>query len=139
MGRLILGIFLGMVAAVATILVVELAAYFLYSPPDGLDMDSHEQMGAYIMGMPSGAHALVAFAWFAGAADGGLVAALVSRRHWTIWLIAALVIAAGLYNILTYSHPLLLQFAALLAPLLGGFVASLVDRKRFAAGQGSTG
>jgi hypothetical protein len=136
MARLILGILAGIVAAVATITIIELVSHILYPLPAGLRMDDQAQMSAYILGMPPGAHALVALAWFAGASDGGLVAALISRRHWTIWLIAALVVAAGLVNVMTYTHPLWLQFAALLAPLAGGLLASFVERRvRSAAGE----
>jgi hypothetical protein len=129
MGRLIGGIIAGIVSAGVTIVIIELISHAIYPPPPGLDINNHEQVGAYIMGMPGGAHALVALAWLGGAADGGLVAALVSRRHWTIWLIAALVIAAAAYNLLTYTHPLALQFAAVVAPLLGALLASFVERK----------
>jgi hypothetical protein len=124
MGRLIGGIVAGIVSGVVTIMIIELISHSIYPPAAGIDIYDKVQMGAYISGLPAGAQALVALAWFAGAADGGFIAALISRRRWTVWLIAVLMACAAVYNILTYTHPLVLQIAAVAAPLLGGLAAS---------------
>jgi hypothetical protein len=132
MARLIVGIVAGILAAFATVWIVDLAGHALYPLPSDLNIRDFEAVGAYIQSMPPGALAFVVVAWFAGALLGGLVAALVSERHWTVWLIAGLVAAAGLVNILMIPHPALLQIAAIAAPLLGGFVASQIARSRLA-------
>ena len=129
MGRLIAGIVAGILSALVTIVAIEMIRQAVYPPPAGININSHRQMSAYILGMPVGAHALIAFAWFAGAADGGFVAALISRRYWTTWLIAVLTIGVAVANVAFYDHPLILQFAALGAPLLGGLVASILARR----------
>jgi hypothetical protein len=129
MARIIGGIVLGILSAIVTIVLIEFVRQAIFPPPAGINMNSQAQMSAYIAALPAGAQAMVALAWFAGAADGGLVAALVSRRHWTIWLVACLVVAVAALNLFTFTHPPLLQLAALVAPLLGGLVASLCVRR----------
>jgi hypothetical protein len=128
MGRLIGGILAGIVAAFVTVWVIDLIGHTIYPVPTGLDIYDKAAVAAFIASLPVGAQVFVAFAWFAGALDGGLVAALIGRRRWTVWLIAALVACAGVLNVLMIPHPLLLQIAAVAAPLLGGLVASWIVR-----------
>ncbi len=132
MARLIGGIVAGILAAFATVWIVDLAGHMIYPVPSDLNMRDFEAVGGYIRSMPAGALAFVVVAWFAGALVGGLAAALISERRWTAWLIAALVALAGLVNILMIPHPVLLQIAAIVAPALGGFAASQVARSRLA-------
>ena len=129
MGRTVLGIAAGILVAFATVFAINLAGHQIYPLPSDLNMDDAEAVGAYIQARPAGADAVVLIAWFVGAADGGLVAALVSRRAWTVWPIAGLVAAAGLVAVLMIPHPVLLQIGVIAAPLLGGLAASLIAHK----------
>ncbi|HEX6377057.1 MAG TPA: hypothetical protein VFZ91_15205 [Allosphingosinicella sp.] len=129
MGRLIIGIVAGIVTAFATVFAIYLIGHQIYPLPTDLNMYDPEAVGAFIETMPAGARALVLIAWFVGAFAGGLVAAAISRRAWTVWPIAAVVAAAGVVYVLMIPHPVLLQIGAVVAPLLGGFAAGLVGRK----------
>lgn len=126
MGRLILGIAAGVVVAFVTVFGIDLVGHQIYPLPSDLNVRDPEAVGAFIQTMPPGALALVAVAWLAGAFGGGVVAALISRRSWTVWPVAGLVAAGGIVNVLMIPHPVLLQIGAVAAPLLGGFAASLV-------------
>lgn len=129
MGRLILGIVLGIAAAFATVFAIELAGHQIYPVPSDINLEDPEAMGAFVRSMPPGALALVLIAWFAGAFDGGVVAALISKRAWTVWPVATLVAVGGIVTILMIPHPALLQIGAVVAPLMGGFAAGLLARK----------
>lgn len=133
MKRLIGGIAAGIVVAFATVWIIDMVGHLLYPIPTDLDIRDFEAIGRYIQAMPAPAMALVLLAWFAGALVGGLVAGLISRRHWPVWLIAALVACAGIVNVMMIAHPTLLQIGAVVAPLLGGLVASQIVRRRLAA------
>ena len=74
--------------------------------------------------------AIVAFAYFLSPLLGGLTAARISRREWTIWLITALAVAGGIYAIITLPQPLWMQVASIVAPLLGGYAASRMAGRR---------
>lgn len=137
MARLIGGIVAGILAAFATVWIVDLAGHMIYPLPSDLSMGDFEAVGGYLQSMPAGALAFVVAAWFAGALVGGLAAALISERRWTAWLIAVLVAVAGVLNILLIPHPVLLQIAAIVAPALGGLVASQLARRRLTVRAGS--
>lgn len=129
MGRTVLGIAAGILVAFATVFAIDLAGHQIYPLPSDLNMHDPEAVGAFIRTMPPGALAFVLIAWFVGAVDGGIVAALISRRAWTVWPIAALVAVAGIVNVLMIPHPALLQIGAVVAPLLGGLAASLIAHR----------
>jgi predicted MFS family arabinose efflux permease len=136
MGRLILGIALGVLVAMATVFAVDLAGHQIYPLPSDLDMDDYEAVGEFVGAMPAGAVAFVLLAWFLGAVDGGVVAAAISRRAWTVWPVVALAAAAGVVSILMIPHPVLQQIGVVAAVLLGGLVASLAARRIVAVGAG---
>lgn len=130
MVRLVLGIIAGIVAAVATIGGLNLVSHMLHPIPDGLRAENYAAIGAFIAAMPAWALAVIALAWFLGALVGGLAAGLVSRRSWTVWLIGLLIIAAAAVNVFNIPHPLVLQIAAFVAPLLGALLALRILRNR---------
>ncbi len=129
MAKAVLGMVAGIVVAFATVFAIDLAGHQIYPLPSDLNMTDPEAVGAFIRTMPGAALAIVVIAWFAGALDGGLVAALISRRAWTVWPVAAAVAVGGIVNVLMIPHPVTLQIGAVAAPLLGGFAASLVAHK----------
>ena len=67
--------------------------------------------------------AIVAAAYFLSAMAGGYVAARVARRSWAAWAIALVVAAGAVWSLLQFSHPVWMQLASVVAPLLGGYVA----------------
>lgn len=125
----IAGMAAGLVAAVATILLVQLLGHTVY-PTAEIDLRDHDAVAAMIAAMPLGAMLFVVFAWFAGALAGGAVAAWISGRRWTAWAVGAIVALMGIVNILTYPHPAWMQIAAVVAPALGGVVAGHLSRRR---------
>lgn len=129
MARALLGMAAGILVAFATVFAIDLAGHQIYPLPSDLNMNDPEAVGTFIETMPPAALAIVVIAWVVGAFDGGLVAAFISRRAWTVWPIAGLVAAAGVVNVLMIPHPALLQIGAVAAPLLGGFFASLIAHR----------
>ena len=127
--RILLGILAGIVVAFATIWIVDLGGHSLYPVPSDLNLRDYEAIGSFIQSMPPLVLFIVALAWFLGAALGGYVAAAVSQRDWTIWVIAGLVVVGGILNIMMIPHPLVLQIGAFVAPLIGGVVAHALYRR----------
>jgi len=104
------GIVAGIVVFVVTLTVLELLAHQLFGSPS--------------RNMPAGLLAFVAFAYFLSAALGGGIAARISGQHWAAWVIAVLVAAGAAYTLTQLPQPLWMQIASVVAPLLGGLVAS---------------
>ena len=109
--RTIGGILAGIAVFMATLMVLELLAHQMFRT-------SREAT------IPSGMHVFVAVSYFLGALAGGLVAAKISGERWPAWLIAVLLAAGAAYTLTTFPHPLWMQVASIVAPLLGGLVAS---------------
>lgn len=71
---------------------------------------------------PLGALLLVPAAYFLGALIGGWVAARISGRAWTAWLVGAVVVAGAVWSMFLIPHPPWMQIAVVVAPLLGALV-----------------
>ncbi|MFN3387695.1 MAG: hypothetical protein ACK40O_02095 [Allosphingosinicella sp.] len=133
--KTIAGVAAGIVAAVAAILLVQFVGHAVY-PAGEVDFRDREAVSAMIRSLPVGALLFVAAAWFTGALAGGAVAAWISGRRWTAWLVGAVVALMAVVNIFTYPHPAWMQIAAIVAPALGGIVAGhLAGRRPRPAGE----
>jgi hypothetical protein len=126
MGKMVLGIVIGIVAAFATIWAIEMVHHLVYPVPSDVRMTDPAGLARYISGMSLAQMLFIAGGWFAGALVGGIVAAKIARRTAAVWAVAGLVALAGIGNILYVAHPLFLQVSAVVAPLLGGWLARRV-------------
>lgn len=121
--RKLLGIVIGAAVAVGVVFGLETLDQHIFSWPQ---VDFHDVAGlrAMIEGAPMTAKAMVVGGWFLGALAGGLIAVRVAGWAWAGWIIALLVIAGGVANVVMIPHPLWMQIAAIAAPLLAGVVVS---------------
>ena len=134
MGRVIAGVIAGLGVAMAAIWCIEMVNHLIHPVPADVRMSDPARLERFVLGLPIGAQLFVAGGWFVGALIGGWVAGAISRRGWAVWLIAILVAIAGIANLLYVAHPLLLQIAAIVAPLLGGLAAAALLRRTPSAG-----
>jgi hypothetical protein len=130
--RIIGGVIVGIVACFVAISLVEYIGHQVYPMP-AIDLRDREGLSAIIAALPVGALLFVAAAWFLGVLVGGAVAARISGKRWAAWLIAVLVAIASIANVLMFPHPLWMKLAAVVAPLLGGWLASHAARDAAAA------
>ena len=107
MKRIVGGLAAGIVAFIAVLGAMEFLAHKL-APKAG--------SGAML--------ALVAAAYFLSAFAGGYLAARISNRRWAAWAIAAVVAAGAIGSLFQFPHPLWMQIASVVAPLLGGALAA---------------
>ena len=128
--RTIGGIVAGIVTLFVTVFLVEMIGHQFFPISGEVNLRDPRANPTLITGAPLGAQLFVVLAWFAGALLGGLVAGRISRRHWPVWTVAALVILAALANVFMIPHPVWMQLGAVIAPLLGGFVASRMTEDR---------
>ena len=121
MGRTILGALAGLVLAVVTIMLVELAGHQLYPPPEGLNPMVTEDMAKIIQSLPAGAMLFVVAAWVIGAFDGGFVAAWIAGKGHprAAAAVPALMVMAGVIGMIVQmpGHPLWMAVAGLLLPI----------------------
>lgn len=123
MARIIGGIIAGVAAAVAVILLIETVGHLAFPLPDDLALRDPESVAQPVQAMPVAAKLIVVFAWFSAALAGGYVAKRICGRWWAAWPIAALVALAGIVNVMMIPHPVWMQIASVIAPLIGGLLA----------------
>jgi hypothetical protein len=121
--RILKGIIAGIVAAFLCVFAVEWIGHSLYPPPAGLDVNDPADQARLMEAMPAAAKALVLLAWFAGALAGAWTANRIAGRGIAGWVVALLVIAAGVATMLMIPHPAWMWAGGILLPLLAGWIA----------------
>ena len=97
----------GVVCAVSVVAAIELVSHAIYAPETPPDMNDPVAMAAFIRSMPLGAFLFVLAAYLAGTLSGGLVAALIARRHAArfAWIIGGLILVGSALTFLSLPHP----------------------------------
>ncbi|MES2059116.1 MAG: hypothetical protein V4564_24455 [Pseudomonadota bacterium] len=131
MGKRILSVVLGAIAAMAIVSLVELLAGRLYPLGGELDVADADAAAAIMGAAPFPAKLLVVLAWFLGALGGAWLALRISDWRWSGWIIALLVVAGAITMIVMLPHPLWMQACAIVMPLIGGWIAVRVHHKPY--------
>jgi hypothetical protein len=107
MARSVLAVFLGLVLAVVTIVVLESVGHAVYPPPLGLDLSDPASLRAHVANMPTGAFLLLLLGWFLGAFAGSWLAARLARRAPTphALVVGGVLVAATVANVSMIPHP----------------------------------
>lgn len=116
----------GLIAAVAVIFLLESIGHALYAPVGAAT--GPVSMEDPLAEVPSGARVLVVLGWFAGSAIGGALVLRLSGWRPGAWIVAVLLALAGITMILEVPHPVWMQVAAVVAPLLGVPAAGVIAR-----------
>lgn len=98
----------GMLVAVTVVSMCDLAAGALHPPPVGFDLTDMAQVKAHAAAAPTVALMVVLLGWLLGPFAGGLVASRIaarSRKQYA-WIIAGVLLAATLANLLAIPHPI---------------------------------
>ncbi len=131
MTRLLLGNLAGLVVAVAVVFFGELIGHSIYPPPPGTDLSNPETLNTLIEKLPVGAIVAVLVAWAAGAFIGGAVAARITGRQSSAWIVGGAMLLAGIATMLNIPHPFWFQMASVPAALVPAFIAGrLFSRPR---------
>lgn len=121
--KLVLGVVAGVVVAFACVLAIEMLGHRLYPPPPGTDFTDPAQVARLMEIVPPAALAFVVGAWFVGALAGAWVANAVAKRGLAGWIVALVVIAGGVYTMLTIPHPAWMWAAGIALPLIAAWLA----------------
>jgi len=126
--RAIVGMLVGIVAAVAAIMAVGLVCGLFFTMEVPTDpIQNAEATAAALGSAPLGAQILLVLSWFAGGFAGAAAAKWVARISWPGW-----VVAGGLALLLATTFlaplPMWMQALAVLGPLVGGLLADLLVR-----------
>jgi hypothetical protein len=130
--RKILGVVLGLSAGITVIALLQVLGHKIWPLPEGLDVTDKAALIEALKQAPVGALLWVAFSWFAGTAFGSYIALRVSRDVWTSWpavTVEAVLLAAGVMNLLALPHPGWFWVVGLISFPLGAFTGIRLARR----------
>lgn len=116
----------GMLVAVTVVTLCDSAAGALHPLPPGFDMTDMAQMKAHAGAAPTAALLVVLLGWILAPFAGGLVASRIaarSRKQYA-WIIAGVLLAATLANLLAIPHPIWMVVGALAGVPAAGWLAA---------------
>lgn len=132
MARTIFALMVGMLLAIATMLLFESGYGLLHPLPAGASAQDPQTLVAHLARAPLPALLLVLAGWVAAAFDGALVAALISRRHKRgAALIVGLLIVAGVIAVnRMLPHPTWMLVAGIALPLPAAWLGARLAGRR---------
>jgi len=131
--RSILGVVVGIVAAVIVVGVLEAAGHWIFPPPPGIDLSDPEQLKTIMDKIPPVALVAVLVAWGAGSLAGGFTAAAIARRAHVVHalIVGGIQCAFGIITMLMIPHPLWFWFAAIAIVVPASYVGALLAKLLF--------
>ena len=138
MGRNIGGLVAGIIVGFVGVIVAQYVINMLYPLPEGVNIADRAQMDAVFRNLPAGHFAAILLTYLAGGFVGALVARLIATANWAVWTPPVLIMIAAALNVFTYPHPVWAQIGAIVAPLVGGWLAMRVPVRRRAAAPAET-
>ena len=121
----LIGLAAGLAVALASIVFVEFVGNQFFPPPRGYDMSAGSALS-----LPVANLMWPVIGWFVGAMAGAWVAVRISGERWTGWAIAALVLAATIFNFAMITHPTWMLIVGPLAPIIGAWVGQMLSKAR---------
>jgi hypothetical protein len=119
--RAALAVVAGVVVGFAVVMAVEMLSTMAFPLPEGVDPMDEAAMREVMEDIPAGAMAMVVLAWFLGTIAGVVTAIRLHpmRERWPSYVVAGLLAAATVANLVMLPHPLWMVVAAPLALVAG--------------------
>lgn len=121
--RKLIGVIVGLVLAVALIDGLWALAGAWFPAPVAPDASGQDVLAQTVMRMPLAGQATIAATWLLAGLVGTFAALRIAQWRPAGWIVAMLVVAAGLWNVIELAHPLWLAAATLILPLVGAWLA----------------
>lgn len=120
--RKVLAVIAGIIAAFVIMVCVDLLA-LTFHPAPAMRPGPHAT-AAWLANAPFPALAVIVLAWLLAALGGGYAALRISQWPASAWVVALAILASALLGVFRPPHPLWMQIGAVVAPLLGAWLAS---------------
>jgi hypothetical protein len=132
MVRSTLAVLLGLLVALATMLLLEYLGMSLFPLPPGIDLDSEADLAHLVESAGVGKQLWILMGWTLAAFAGGWVAARTTRRHHigaALW-VGGLIVAGVLLNVALLPHPAWMTVLGVLLPLPAAWLAARLASPR---------
>lgn len=105
--RKIAAVLLGLVASMATVMLIEWISHQVYPMPPGMDFNDPEKVRMYVSSLPMGGFLAVLLGWMLGTLVGGITACRIAREKPAVFasIIGAVMLAATVANLVMIPHP----------------------------------
>lgn len=121
--RMAAGIIVGILLAFASVWAIEALVHSLFPAPAGLDPYDRADQARIMAVMTVGAKAAVLGAYFLATLVGGLVANRIGRSALPGWIVAFVVVAAGIATMIMIPHPVWMWVGGIVLPLAAAWLA----------------
>ena len=127
-----LAVLLGLLVALAAMLLLEYLGMSLFPLPPGIDLHSEADLALLVESAGVGKQLWVLMGWTFAAFAGGWVAARTTRRHRVgvaLW-VGGLIVAGVLLNVALLPHPTWMTVLGVLLPLPSAWLAARLASPR---------
>jgi pimeloyl-ACP methyl ester carboxylesterase len=123
--RKISAVLLGLVAAIATVMLIQWIGHQVYPPPPNLDFNDPVQLRAFMKHLPLGAFLFVLLSYGLGTLLGGLTACRVAGQYPVVFasIVGAVILAATIANLAMIPHPTWFSIAGIVVIGAGTLLA----------------
>lgn len=121
--RRIIGTIVGLALAIALIDGAWALADTWFPAPIASDADDAEMLAQFVMAMPLAGQAIIAAGWLLAGLVGAFAALRIEQWRPGGWIVAAVLVAAGLWNLTQLAQPWWLWGATLVLPVAGTWLA----------------
>ena len=121
--RRLMGVIVGIVVAALLIDTSWAAANTWFPAPIPTDASDTDLLAGFVMKMPLAGQVTIAIGWFATGLVSAFAALRVAQWRPAGWVVVAVVLATGIWNLTQLTQPLWLQAATLVLPLAGAWLA----------------
>jgi hypothetical protein len=114
----------GAFSAFVVVAIVEGIGHAIYAPATLPDMSDSEAVATFVRALPLGAFLFVLAAYLAATIVGGVVAAVMARRHamWLAVIVGGLILLASVINFVAIPHPIWFMAATLVGVPLAAWL-----------------
>lgn len=107
----------GVLAALATLYLIEDIGHRWYPMPSDFNLESHQDRVAYIRSLPLGAHAFQLSSYLLGSFIGGFTGNFLSKSRQTSVVVGIIILGIAFWYITHVPHPAWFNIAALMIPI----------------------
>ena len=127
---------LGVIAAVAIVVLTEAIGHAIYPVPADLDVSDAAQFGNYLESLPFGAFLFVLAGWTLGTLGGGLLACFISRQRPFVYaaIIGGFMLAATAANLIMIPHPLWFSVSAVILIAIMAYLTGIIASSIISSG-----
>jgi uncharacterized protein YacL len=131
MVRSIVAVIAGVLVGGIVVGIVELPGMFFHPLPPEIKLSDAEALKNHAAKAPFAAQLCVALAWTLGPFVGSWLTAHVARKHFLAHglIVGIIFLAADVFNLQSFPHPLWLSIVGVLAPLISSWLGATIGAR----------